>query len=244
MADLGEVYAATRKALADVVAGLSEEDALRPVPATPGWSVRDVVAHMTGALRKAAAGDIPREFFFAIGSQEGVVALNDWTDRQVLERRDRSLQELLDEWEEAAAAVVPMISGTEPWPDDVIPFADRVLMTDLAVHQQDVYGALGIVGDRDAVPVRVAFSTYAAGADLRIKAAKGPALRLATESKEVVAGGDDPVATVRAPRFELFRALSGRRSPDQVRAYEWEGDPEPFLELFYPYGVREEALAE
>jgi hypothetical protein len=117
-------------------------------------------------------------------------------------------------------------------------------VTDLAVHQQDIYGALGIVKDRDAAPVGIAFATYAGGADLRINASGGSSLRLVTESKERVVGGGDPVATVRAPRFELFRALSGRRSPDQVRAYDWDGDPEPFMELFYPYGVRQEALVE
>ncbi|MCA1830380.1 MAG: maleylpyruvate isomerase family mycothiol-dependent enzyme [Actinobacteria bacterium] len=34
------------------------------------------------------------------------------------------------------------------------------------------------------------------------------------------------------------------RSPDQIRAFEWQGDPEPFLSLFYPYGLRTDALVE
>jgi hypothetical protein len=29
-----------------------------------------------------------------------------------------------------------------------------------------------------------------------------------------------------------------------VRAYDWEGDPEGVLELFYPYGVRADSLEE
>ncbi|MFN2587557.1 MAG: hypothetical protein ABR613_05520 [Actinomycetota bacterium] len=138
----------------------------------------------------------------------------------------------------------PMIRGEVPWPEATVPFAGHVLVTDLAVHQHDVYGALGLAKDRDAAPIAIGFSVYAAGTDLRIKAAGGASLRFVTERKEVVAGGGEPVAAVRAPRFELFRALSGRRSPDQLRAYDWDGDPEPFLELFYPYGVREDALVE
>jgi hypothetical protein len=62
--------------------------------------------------------------------------------------------------------------------------------------------------------------------------------------KSWTAGGDEPLATLRATRFELFRAMSGRRSLDQLRSFDWDGDPEPFLTYFYPYGVREQALVE
>lgn len=244
MADIAEVWATTRKELASFVSSLSEEDVERPVPATPGWSIRDVVAHMTGVLECIARGDFPVEFFVAIGSQQGVAVLNEWTDRQVVARDERPVIELLAEWESAAEGVMPMLRGDVPWPEGVVPFAGHVLTTDIAVHQQDVYGALGLVRDRDSAPVRIAFATYAAGIDIRQRSAGGPALRMVTEHKEVVAGDGEPVGTVRAPRFELFRALSGRRSPEQVRAYDWDGDPEPFLELFYPYGVRAEALVE
>ena len=244
MAELAEIYAITRKELANFVSSLPAEDLERPVPATPAWSIRDVIAHLTGVMECTASGDFPREFFTAIGSEHGVGLLNEWTDRHVGDRRERPLQDLLDEWEKATAAVTPMIRGDVPWPEEVMPFAGHVLVTDLGVHQQDIYGALGLVRDRDATPIRIGFSVYATGTDLRIQASGGPSLRFVTEYKEVVAGGGEPAATVLAPRFELFRALSGRRSPDQLRAYEWEGDPEPFLELFYPYGVREEALVE
>lgn len=62
--------------------------------------------------------------------------------------------------------------------------------------------------------------------------------------KSDVAGDGEPGATVKTNRFEFFRAMSGRRSPDQIRAYEWDGDPEPYIPFFYPYGIREEALVE
>ena len=244
MADLGEVYDVTRKELSNFVSSLSEQDLNRPVPATPGWSIRDVIAHHSGVVENLAAGEFPQEFFFAIGSEQGITTLNRWTGRQVSDRLDRSLQDMLDAWENRTAAIMPMLRGEVPWPGDVLPFAGPVLTTDLAVHQQDIYGALGLVKDRDKAPVAIGFSTYRAGVDLRIQASGRPSLRFVTEDKEQVAGGGEPVATVCASRFELFRALSGRRSPHQVRAYEWQSDPEPFLEFFYPYGVREEALVE
>ena len=244
MADIADVYAATRKDLASFVSTLTKDELERPVPATQGWSIRDVVAHMSGVLQCIAAGDFPIEFFAAIGSQQGVAVLNEWTDRQVGVRTERPIGELLDEWEAGAAGVMPMLRREVPWPDGVVPFAAHILTTDLAVHQQDIYGALGVVRDRDATPIAIGFATYVGGIDIRSKGSGGPALRFVTERKEVVAGEGEPVATVRGPRFELFRALSGRRSPEQIRAYDWEGDPEPFLEFFYPYGVRAEALVE
>lgn len=244
MAELAEIYSTTRKELADLVSGLPEEELERPVPATPGWSIFDVIAHLSGVLTCTASGDFPREFFFAIGADEAVTVLNEWTDRHVNDRRGKPLQALLEEWEKASAAVTQMIRGDVPWPDEVVPFAAHVLMTDLAVHQQDIYGTLGVVKDRDATPIRIGFAVYTTGVDLRIKGSGGPSLKFVTEHKEVTVGDGDLLATVHGPRFELFRALSGRRNPDQLRAYEWDGDPEPFLEFFYPYGVREEALNE
>jgi len=244
MADLGDIYAVARKELANFVSSLPEEDLERRVPATPEWSIREVIAHLTGGAECVAAGDFPEEFFLAIGSEQGIRVLNEWTGRQVADQRDRPLQELLDSWDRAGPAIMPMFRGDAPWPGSVPPFAGHVLVTDVGVHQQDIYGALGIVRDRDAAPIGIGVATYVAGIDLRIKGSNGRAIRFVTEDKEVVAGGGDPAATVRAPRYELFRALSGRRSPDQVRAYEWDGNPEPFLEFFYPYGLREEALVE
>jgi uncharacterized protein (TIGR03083 family) len=244
MADLAEIYELTRKEVASFVSSLPPEDLDKQVPATPGWTIRDLVAHLTGDIVCIAAGDFPREFFESLGSEEGVVVLNRWTERQVEARRGRPLQDVLDEWEAAAPALTSMIRGDTPWPNDVMPFAGHILLTDIGIHQQDIYGALGLRKDRDAAVIRIGVSTYVGGIGLRQQIAGGPSLRVVMEDKEVVAGGGDPVATIRAPRFELFRAMSGRRNPDQIRAYEWEGDPEPFIPLFFPYGIREDALIE
>ena len=61
-----------------------------------------------------------------------------------------------------------------------------------------------------------------------------PALRLRTGDQDWVEGTGSPAASLAADPFELFRALSGRRSLDQVRALAWDGDPEPYLDLLAP----------
>ena len=244
MAKLDEVYAVTRKEIANLVSSLPAEELKRSVPATPAWSIRDVIAHLTGSAERMAAGDFPSHFFFPTGAEHAVEAHNEWNDRQVRERRRRSLQKVLDEWEATMATIAPMLRGDAPWGQEAVPFGGHVMVADLAAHQQDIYGALGEETDRDALPIRIGFATYIGGVDLRIRASDSPSLRFVTQHREVVAGYGEPAATVAASRFELFRALSGRRNPDQVRAYEWDGDAEPFLKFFYPYGPREEALIE
>ena len=62
--------------------------------------------------------------------------------------------------------------------------------------------------------------------DQRDQAGAG-ALRVVHEAGEVVAGDGDPTATVRTSRFEVVRAAVGRRSPDQIAAWDWDGEPDP-----------------
>ena len=46
------------------------------------------------------------------------------------------------------------------------------------------------------------------------------------------------------PNFELFRAMTGRRSLDQIRAFGWEGEPAPELLVFPIFTPRPTPLVE
>jgi hypothetical protein len=91
--------------------------------------------------------------------------------------------------------------------------------------------------------VKLGTSGYIATMGFRLSSVGIPPLAF-DYGKTSVTGEGEPAATVRASRFEFFRSLSGRRSPDQIRAYDWAGDPEPYIHYFYPYGVRADALIE
>ncbi|MDQ3984915.1 MAG: maleylpyruvate isomerase family mycothiol-dependent enzyme [Actinomycetota bacterium] len=245
MGDLGDVYDKARTDVAQIVSELSETELARRVPATPDWTIKDVVAHLTGIAERAVAGDFPVEFFGAYGQDKGVRVLNDWTDRQVSARAGADLHDILMEWEKHAGALVPMIRGDAEWPQGAPAFGDRMLITDIAAHLHDVYGALGLKKGRGDPPVKIGLTSYLGGMDLRMKSKGAPAIEFRVEDRSWTIGGDRPEARVSAPtRFELFRALSGRRSPDQIKALEWNGDPGPFIEYFYPYGIRPEPLEE
>lgn len=244
MADLGATYDDTRRKISEYVRALDERDLERRLPAAPEWTVRDVIAHLAGDVACILAGDFPQEFFAAFGEPDGVASLNRWTHSQVESRRSRSLDDVLDEWETESKVIVEMMDGSRPWPEGIPPFGSIILLTDVTVHQQDIYGAFGEERDRDAPAIRIANAGYIVGMGWRLAPAGIPPLRVVSGDSERTTGEGEPAATVRASRFEMFRALSGRRNPDQIAAYDWDGDPTPYLPYFYPYGVRREALVE
>jgi hypothetical protein len=98
--------------------------------------------------------------------------------------------------------------------------------------------------EREAEATRLCLASAIYWLDMRLQARRLPALRLRTGDREWVVGDGIPQATVTAPPFDLLRALSGRRSLDQIRAFSWEGDPEPYLEVFSPFDPPTEAVIE
>ena len=134
------------------------------------------------------------------------------------------------------AGAVPPLPGTPAW-------LVSAPVADLAVHLHDVRGALRRPGDQDTPATRLGLRIYARWLGERLDQAGRPALRLRTGNREWVEGSGRPAAILTAGAFELFRALSGRRSPGQVRAFAWDGDPEPYLDLFAPYPMPASPLA-
>ena len=208
MGDVGSAYQGARERM---TALLRDADPTVRVPACPDWSVKDVASHMAGVVDDVLAGRL------------GGVGTDPWTAKQVATRTDRSMGEILDEWNEKAPAFEAMLDSLGP-PGEQAVF-------DVVSHEHDVRGALGQPGaqDSDAVDMGLRwiannFVTLVADAGhgaVRVIAAEGQAW-----------GPEDAPATLRAPAFELVRALTGRRSHKQIRAFDWSVDPEPYLPLF------------
>ena len=227
MSEVPDVFEKLRDDVAELLRSLPPDDLQRKVPATPGWTIRDIAAHLAGDAACMRNGDFPTGFFEAFGDAAAVATLNEWTAGHVAAREDDSLEQILSEWEEDAKRIAAMMRGDESWPQEVPPFADRVLLTDLAVHQQDILGALGNGQHRDSPPIRIATAGYIAMMGFRLDGAGVAPLGFDMGEKVRVAGTGEPAATVRASRFEFFRALAGRRSPEQIEVYESRGDPAP-----------------
>jgi uncharacterized protein (TIGR03083 family) len=228
-----------------IAAGLSAEQRAARVPACPDWTVRDLIAHVASLAHSIANGFMPGDLNLVMFWDDDIARRREnFVEEQLQTRESMSLEEILDQWTEAGEAVEAMLRGERPLPPGSPALIDWILVTDVGVHHHDLRGAVGMPGDRDSAATKLSLRSYIEAMKIRTAARGLPGLRLRPGNKEYLTGEGEPAATVGAGVFEMARAAAGRRSPDQIRAFAWEGDPEPFLELFYPYGVRTDALVE
>ena len=126
MTDWGEVYRANIAAVTALAEGLSTEELSRNVPATPDWTIHDVLAHLAGSPADALSGRM-----------DGAPG-PDWTERHVAERAAHTTDALLAELRGSVDAVVAGLDGN-----------DRpALVWNAAVHHADLHEAL----DKGAPP--------------------------------------------------------------------------------------------
>jgi hypothetical protein len=99
---------------------------------------------------------------------------------------------------------------------------------DAATHEHDIRGALEMPGNRDSDAVAIGF-------DFGVEVTTGTVdqadatLNIETEAGTRAVGGGARQIGVRANRFELVRAMTGRRSVDQMRDFDWDGEAAPEL---------------
>lgn len=244
MPDLAAAYADTRASMVALTEDLDDGALGARVPACPDWSIKELIAHVTSISASLASGEFPADLNPSMFWDDDMATRREaFIDDALEARRDRSIGVILKEWLETAAALDQMIRGERPWPV-APPLPEWILVTDLAVHHHDLRGALDAPGERDSLATGLALRSYVEGMRFRSAIEQLPPFKIIAGSREWLIGTGDPVATVTADPFELARAASGRRSIDQVRAFEWIGDPEPILHCFFPYGLRTEALVE
>jgi uncharacterized protein (TIGR03083 family) len=192
------------------------------VPTTPGWTVKDVVAHLAGFFTTYRSGD-PRTAFTA-----------DWGDKEVANRKDLSLQECLDEWGDLIENPGDLFESN----------LGPVAVADALAHEQDIRTAIDRPGARDDPNIVPAVEMGLAFVDKKAEAAGTPALRVKTDEIDRTIGRGEPVTTLHTSTFELFRTLHGRRTIDQVRTMDWDGDPEPWMSVFFLFGPTKHVVEE
>jgi uncharacterized protein (TIGR03083 family) len=211
--DLTELYRSSHVRVCERVSALSPAGLTATVPATPLWTVADLVAHLTGVASDARFRRLDRE---GIGTPQ-------WADGQIAERAGRSIAEVLDEWRECVAKLDPV--------------DDERVVRDLLIHEADLSGA---VGKADAPPPEaVSWVLDFAVSDLgrRIDEAGLDGLSISTDDGGDRRLGSSPTgAALSTTSWELFRSLAGRRSATQLRRYSWQGDPEPYLAVWNRFG--------
>jgi uncharacterized protein (TIGR03083 family) len=223
--DYGAAYEEARLRIFELARELSEEELQKKVPATPDWTAKDLIAHMVGVAADVSSGNV-----------EGVGSAS-WTEAQVIDRRPRPIEDILDEWEKLASQIAESI---EFFPRTMA----AMLAGDLAIHEQDLRGAVDRPGARDSLSVQIGLDTYAFRFRRRIEQEGLPPILISNGDREWVAEGE-PAATVTGLTFELFRSLTGRRTPAEMETrLMWTGDSTRYLPLMPLYGIPESSLGE
>src|SRR5690349_21405776 len=119
MTDIAAAYGEVQQRWAQVMCSPSVDHLQRAVPACPAWTVQDVLAHHVGVITDAVSNG-----FSELG--DPMRLLDQWRDpevahdrdamtaRQVDERRGRSVDELLADWDRAAARLLDPPEGLHP----------------------------------------------------------------------------------------------------------------------------------
>lgn len=209
-ADLAGLYRDTRERLSNLIAGLDGAALSTMVPTCPLWAVRDVLAHLTAITEDALAGRLtgpPDEEF---------------TADQVARFASVPVPEMLARWSASAPQFEQVIQALEVWP----------AVIDVASHEQDIRGAVGLPGARDCAAIRHTAPQLASRLDVPVP------VRIVTEHGEYRVGAPDaePALTLSTSEFEMFRWRMGRRSRAQLAAMSWSGDPSAILGTLIVFG--------
>ncbi len=152
------------------------------------------------------------------GNMEGATT-DPWTAAQVERGRSRSVAELVERWADGASLIEGFLSS----PDGITAY--RAVL-DVHTHEADLLNALG-------KPVRLP-EEFLDWMDPMMT------MRFA----ERVAEAGLPPVTVNASAMERFRSQLGRRTAAEVVAYDWSGDPKPYLDSWFVFGRAEYSLKE
>jgi len=195
--DLGGWYDEARQRIGELVGGASAAQLATPVVACPGWTVHDVIAHVTGIVDDATSGNM-----------DGAPG-ESWTAAQVARGRATPVPKLLARWDAQAPGFAASVFES----DSPLSFAAAA---DLHSHEQDLRAALARPGARQHPAI--AWFAHAA-AERRIGAVtdKGIALRIHVDGA-VGVGEHDAANVLHTSPFEFFRLVFGRRSATQISA--------------------------
>ncbi len=140
-----------------------------------------------------------------------------WTSAQVERGRARTIEEMKGRWEEFG----PGIEGFLSSPAGAA--ASQAVM-DIHTHECDLRQALGA-----PVELPADFLEWA-----------GPGLLADFHEKVKTAGL--PEVQLDAPPIEVLLGRMGRRTADEICALGWSADPQPYLDEFIIFGIRDEPL--
>ncbi len=204
-------WRAAMERVIDLVRDAGDAGLAVTVPACPGWTAHDLVAHMVGLGADVLRGHEPDDHDAA------------WTQAHVDDRAGAGAADLVAEWEALADDLERYVAQRAARP-----------LLDAVIHEQDLRGALAAPGARDTDGVRLAREALARR--LGNAVSDRPPVVLEADDWTWRSGEGEPGVVLAADGFELFRALTSRRTADQLRTWVVSGDVEPYLDGFAGLG--------
>jgi uncharacterized protein (TIGR03083 family) len=222
--DYAGAYCALRGRVIALIRSATDEQLDAHAPATPEWRTRDVLAHLTGVTADILSGNL-----------DGV-GTDPWTKVQVDARRDRTVAELTEEWETNGPQIDPLISS--------FGVIAGQFLGDAVTHEHDIRGALDAPGARDSEGLAIGFVWLGSRVGEIRDGAEAGALTVETEAGPYTFGNGPPTETCATSRFDFVRASTGRRSVEQIAAWDWDGEPRPELLVMPIFAPRPDPLIE
>jgi uncharacterized protein (TIGR03083 family) len=215
-----QMYVESERRVADLVTPLDAAALDTLTEACPAWSVRDILAHLAGA-----AASFGTESFAGLGTDA-------WTQEHLSSRQDASLTELLAERWRCTPKLQEIPPDSQLW----LP-----VVHDALTHEADIRGAIGAPG-MPADALAAAFVLLEAVLPSRLRRLGTVELQL--DGLPLVLGEGEPALVVRAPLFEFWRGVYGRRSRNQLRSWVSAGDADAFADTLPVFPARHTDLRE
>ena len=190
-----------------------------PVPATPGWTVQDVVAHLAGIVDDGIHGNM-------VGAPGDA-----WTAAQVAKRHGWSMADVLAEWEANAPTFESVALRFPP-------------MADITTHEQDLRGALARPGARESAELAYLLPIIVTYAAEHLAERHSGVVTVRAGAEEVTAGEGAAVLALSTSPWELLRSVFGRRSAAQLHALPWQGVVDVDVTALCVFGPRDTDLLE
>lgn len=244
MAELAGAFREIRKALTEDLLGIDADQWLTPIPIRPQWTVKDTAAMLSGFAGALIEGRWTEDYSDSWSDREMLDGLHDALDQLIAQRRSLSGPEILSEWAGHSVRLERMMDGEDSFPIGTHAFAGWSYLWAVVQNSHNIWAALGVSKARDFAATLLCLESAVLWLDMRLQATGLPALRIRAGNREWVVGDGAPETTVTAPAFELFRALSGRRSLGQIRAFAWDGEAEKYLDVFSPFEPPKQAFVE
>jgi uncharacterized protein (TIGR03083 family) len=223
--DCGLVYEEQRHALLTLLRSCGDAELRTIVPATPAWTVSDVLSHVVGIAADLNAGNLGGE------DPDG------WTVAQVSSRQEQTIEERAAEWDRESPAFEDglRLLGYE---------IGSHFVGDLLHHASDVRHALGAPPIPDDEALAVGRDFYLVSFEQSLIEHERGSVDVTVGPEQWHLGSGTTVARLSATRYEVFRTLGGRRSETQIRALDWSGDLDAILPVVSRYPLPERPITD